>query len=76
MRNDKVLSRVKKKRNILCIIKLRKPNYIGHVLRRNCPINLLTKEISDGKTRNKTYAATRRPRRKERILETERASGK
>jgi hypothetical protein len=33
-----VLQRVKEERNILHKIKIRKANWIGHILRRNCPL--------------------------------------
>jgi hypothetical protein len=35
---NKVLQIVKEERNILYSIKRRKPNWIGHILRRNCLI--------------------------------------
>jgi hypothetical protein len=36
VRNEEVVHRVKKKRNIVHTIKRRKANWIGHILRRNC----------------------------------------
>ena len=36
VRNEEVLPRVKKERNILHIIKRRAGNLIGHILHRNC----------------------------------------
>jgi len=36
VRNEDVLLRVKKQRNILHEIRIRKANWIGHILRRNC----------------------------------------
>jgi hypothetical protein len=36
VRNEEVLIRVKKQRNILHEIRKRKANWIGHILRRNC----------------------------------------
>ena len=36
VRNEEVLHRVKKRRNIVHTIKRRKANWIGHILRRNC----------------------------------------
>jgi len=36
VRNEEVLLRVKEQRNILHEIGRRKPNWIGHILRRNC----------------------------------------
>jgi hypothetical protein len=44
VRNE-VLHRVKEERNILLIIKRRKANWIGHILRRNC----LLKHVIKGK---------------------------
>jgi len=36
VRNEDVLLRVKEQRNILHVIRKRKANWIGHILRRNC----------------------------------------
>jgi hypothetical protein len=36
MKNEEVLLRVNEQRNILHEIRKRKPNWIGHILRRNC----------------------------------------
>jgi len=44
VRSDEVLLRVNEQRNILHEIRKRKANRIGHVLRRNCLQNKLTKE--------------------------------
>jgi hypothetical protein len=44
VRNEEVLHRVKEKRNILHTIKIRKANWIGHILRRNC----LLKHVIEG----------------------------
>jgi len=38
MRNEELLLRVKEQRNILHEIRKRKANWIGHILRRNCPL--------------------------------------
>jgi hypothetical protein len=46
VRNEEVLLRVKKERNILYTIKRSKANWIGHILRRNC----LLKHDVDGET--------------------------
>jgi len=35
---NKILQRVKEKRTILHTLKRRKINWIGHILRRNCPL--------------------------------------
>jgi hypothetical protein len=45
VRNEEVLLRVKKERNIIHTIKRRKDNSIGHILRRNCR----RKHIVEGK---------------------------
>jgi hypothetical protein len=47
VRNEEVLHRVKKQRNILLKIKKRKANCIGHILRTNC----LLKHVTEGKIR-------------------------
>ena len=41
VRRDEVLLRVKKQRNILHEISKRKANWIGHILRRNCLLQLV-----------------------------------
>jgi hypothetical protein len=46
VRNEEVLHRVKEKRNILHTMKVRKANWIGHILRKN----YLLKHIIEGKT--------------------------
>jgi hypothetical protein len=48
VRNEEVLLRVKEQRNILHEIRKRKANWIGHILRRNCPYNGLLKERYKG----------------------------
>jgi hypothetical protein len=45
VRNEKLLHTVKKERNILRKIKIRKPGWIGHILRSNC----LLKHAIEGK---------------------------
>jgi hypothetical protein len=45
VRNEEVLQRVKKERNTISTIKIRKANRIGHILRRNC----LLKHVIEGK---------------------------
>ena len=56
MRNEEVLLRVKKQRDILHEIRKRKANWIGHILRRNCLLQWVDtrKDRSDRKTRKKT----------------------
>jgi len=41
VRNEEVLLRVKEQRNILHEISKRKANWIGHVLHRNCLLQLV-----------------------------------
>ena len=45
VRNEEVLLRASKQRNILQEIRRRKANWIGHILRRNC----LLKQVIEGK---------------------------
>jgi hypothetical protein len=44
VRNEEVLRRVKEERNIIHTVKIRKVNWIGHILCRNCFLNILVKE--------------------------------
>ena len=41
VRNEKVLHRVKEEGNILHIIKTKKANCVGYILRRNCLLNCM-----------------------------------
>jgi len=65
VRNEEVLLRVKKQRNILH--KLRKPkvNWIGHILRRNC----LVQELIEGKIKEGIEVTGRRRRRSRKLLD-------
>jgi hypothetical protein len=60
VRNEVVLLRAKEQRNILHEINIRKANWIGHVLRRNCLLQQVIEgkikagDRSDRKTRKKT----------------------
>ena len=60
MKNEEVLLKVNKQRNILHEIRKRKANWIGHILRRNCLLKQVIegkKKVGDGsgkKTRKKT----------------------
>ena len=63
MRNEEVLQGVREQRNILRIIKRRKANWIGHILRRN----RLLKCVIEGKIEGRIEG-------NEGILETERGS--
>ena len=63
VRNEEVLFRVKEQRNILHEIRKRKANWIGHILRRNCLLQLVIEGKiqgggrNDRKMRKKTYEA-------------------
>jgi len=60
VRKEDLLPRVKGQRNILHGIPKRKANWMGHILRRNCLLQRVTKgniqggDRSDRKTRKKT----------------------
>jgi hypothetical protein len=60
VRNEEVLLKVEGQRNILYEIRKRKPNWMGHILRRNCLLQRDTEgnikgggDRSDRKTRKK-----------------------
>jgi hypothetical protein len=65
VRNEEVLHRVKEERNILHTIKIRKANWIGHVLRRNC----LLKHVIEGKLEGRLEMTGRRGRRRKQLLD-------
>jgi hypothetical protein len=56
VRNEDVLLRVNEQRNILCEIRKRKANWIGHILRRNC----LLKQVIEGKIKGEMEVTRRR----------------
>jgi hypothetical protein len=58
VRNEEVLQRVKKERNILHTVKRRKANWIGHILPRNC----LLKYDIEGKIDGRIEVTGRRRR--------------
>jgi len=64
-KNEEVLHRVRLERKILHTIKRSKANWIGHIVTTFSTAHYWRKErrknISDGKTSNKTKAATGRP---------------
>jgi hypothetical protein len=64
MRNEEVLLRVKEQRNILQEISKRKANWIGHVLRRNC----LLQQVTKGKIKGGIEVTERRGRRRRKLL--------
>ena len=59
MRNEEVLLRVKKQRNILHEIRKRKANWVGHILRRNC----LLQRVIEGKIQGGIEVTGRQGRR-------------
>jgi len=60
VRNENVLLRVKEQRNILHEIRKRKAKWIGHILRRNCPLQRVIK----GKIQGGIEVTGRRKRRR------------
>jgi hypothetical protein len=59
VRNEEVLLRVKKQRNILHKIRKQKANLIGHILCRNC----LLQQLTEGKIKERTGVKGRQVRR-------------
>ena len=55
VRNEEVLLSVNEQSNILCEIRKRKANWIGHILRRNC----LVKQINEGKDKGQIEVTRR-----------------
>jgi hypothetical protein len=60
-----VLLRVNKQRNILHEIRIRKANWIGHILHRNC----LLKQVIEGKLKGQIEATRTRGRRCTKLLD-------
>jgi hypothetical protein len=65
VRNEEVLLRVKKQRNILHEISKRKANWIGHILRRNC----LQQYVIVGKIKGMIEVRGRRGRRRRKVFD-------
>ena len=65
MRNEEVLHRDKEERNILCIIKRRKVNLIGHILHRHCCLA----HIIEGKIGGGIEGMRRRGRKRKYLLD-------
>jgi hypothetical protein len=63
-RNEEVLLSVKEQRNILHEIRKRKANWIGHILRRNCFL-----QVIEGKIKRKIEVTGRRGRRHRKLLD-------
>ena len=66
MRNEDVLLRVKEQRNILHEIRKRKANWIGHILRRNC----LLQQVTKGKIQGGIEVTGRQGRRRRKLLDS------
>jgi len=64
VRNEVVLQRVKEDRNIIHTVKLRKANWIGHILCRNCPLE----QVIEGKIERRMEVIGRRGRRRRQLL--------
>jgi ribosomal 50S subunit-associated protein YjgA (DUF615 family) len=64
VRNEEVLLRVKEQRNILHEIRKRKANWIGHILRRNCLL-----QVIEGKIERGMEVTGRRGRRRRKLLD-------
>jgi hypothetical protein len=65
VRNKEVLHRVKEERNILHTIKIRKANWIDHILRSNCRL----KHVIEGKFEGRIEMAGRRGRKRKQLLD-------
>ena len=65
VRNEEVLLRVNEQRNILHEIRKREPNWIGHILRRNC----FLKRVIEGKIKEEIEVTGRRGRRRRWLLD-------
>ena len=65
VRNEEVLLRVKKQRNILHEIRKRKANWIGHILRRNC----LLQRVIERRDERGIEVTGRRGRRRRKLLD-------
>ena len=64
MKNEEVLHRVNKYRNIIQTIKRRNVSWIGHILRRNC----LLKHVIEGKIEGRIDVTERRGGRDKQLL--------
>jgi hypothetical protein len=65
VKNEKVLLRVKKQRNILREIRKRKTYWIGHILRRNC----LLQGVIEGKIKGGIEVTGKRGRIRRNLLD-------
>jgi hypothetical protein len=65
VRNEELLLRVKKQRNILYEIRNQKANWIGHILRRNC----LLQRVTEGQMKVGIEVRGKRGRRRRKLLD-------
>jgi hypothetical protein len=65
VRNEDVLLRVNEQRNIQHEIRKRKANWIGHILRRNCPLQ----RVIEGKIKEDMEVTRTRGRRRKNLLD-------
>ena len=65
MRSEEVLQRIKDERKILQTIKIRKVNWIGHIVRRNC----LIKHVIEREMDVRMEVTVRRGRRSKQLLD-------
>ena len=65
VRNEEVLLRVNKQRNILHEIRKRNANWIGHILCINC----LLKQVIEGKIKGEMEVTRRRGTRRKKLLD-------
>jgi hypothetical protein len=65
VRNEEVLLRVKKQRDILHEIRKRKANWIGHILRRNC----FLQRVIEGKIQGGIEVTGGQGRRRRKLLD-------
>ena len=65
VRNEEVLLRVNEQRNILHEIRKLKPNWIGHILDRNC----LLQQVTEGKIKGQIEVTRRRGRKRKKLLD-------
>jgi hypothetical protein len=63
--DEEVLHRVKEQRDILHTIKIRKSNWIGHILSTNC----FLKHVIEGKLEGMIEITARRGRRRKQLLD-------
>jgi hypothetical protein len=65
LKNEEVLLRVKKQKNILHETNKRKADWIGHILRTNC----FLRQVFEGKIKGGTEVTERRGRRRRKLLD-------